>query len=392
MVAFRWVGLLGLLATVPASASEDFYEPMRTHLQGRATPIASRTQVMTDLERKDLDWLHQLADGPPHLPETTALPPVDLSGIDLPVVWSEDVELWVVLFTTTLKQPFARWAGRLESHRENLEFALDGHGLPRSLSYLALVESGMLPEATSTIGAAGLWQIMPQTAPLLDLRIDWWIDERRDPELSTFAALGLLAELHERFGDWSLAMAAYNAGPLPIEEAIARGGTRDFEQLVLHGLVAPEPRHFVAKVMAAAIVMENAKAFNLEPVSTPTVETTRVQVSGKFELEVLSACAGWTPHQFQRANPAVGRWGTPNQGYAVRVPRLQKKSFLRCLKGVSPAARVTYRRDHVVAEDSLDSIAARLQCSKEQMLSANDLRSDQALEIGQVLGCPGAHP
>ena len=171
MVAFRWMGLLVLVATAPGSASEDFYEPMRTHLQGGATHIASRTHVLTDLERKDLDWLHQLADGPPHQPEISAIPPVDLSRIDLPVVWSEDVKLWVVLFTTTLKQPFARWAGRLESHRDNLEFALDGHGLPSSLSYLALVESGMLPEATSTLGAAGLWQIMPQTAPLLDLRI-----------------------------------------------------------------------------------------------------------------------------------------------------------------------------------------------------------------------------
>ena len=140
-------------------------------------------------------------------------------------------------------------------------------GLPSELISVAMVESRFVFDARSRAGAVGLWQLMPATARSFGLRVDSFHDERKDPVKATYAASGLLRELYTQFGDWELALAAYNAGPATIRRAIARTGSRHFWTLARRGLVRNETRRFVAKVVAASIIGKSPKTYGFNAVA-----------------------------------------------------------------------------------------------------------------------------
>jgi membrane-bound lytic murein transglycosylase D len=137
-------------------------------------------------------------------------------------------------------------------------------GLPEELGYLVLIESSFLPNAVSPSGAAGLWQFVPQTARKYGLRINSWVDERRDPEKSTRAAMAYLKELHEHFGKWYLATAAYNAGQGTIKKAMKESGARDFWNLSDKSILKDETRDFVPKFVAATLIATNPQKYGFD--------------------------------------------------------------------------------------------------------------------------------
>jgi hypothetical protein len=238
------IGVLGLLiGACAAPPPVDPRDPAAPALPGPEPPSA------------EVRLLQRLAPGLP--PGTGPGPsleglPDELLGLRLRA--DADVAAWVGLYTGALRADMARWLARLDHERDRLLFVLEGEGLPPGLVLVALVESGLLPEATSTTGCAGIWQLSAPTARALGLRVGGAVDERRDPVLSTAAAAGLLEELHARFGDWDPALAAYNAGPQYVAERLAAAGW--------DGL-GSEPRHFVAKVHAALIVDQHRDRFGL---------------------------------------------------------------------------------------------------------------------------------
>lgn len=208
--------------------------------------------------------LQRLADGPPDVvaADLSGLPSA-VGGIDLH--HDADVATWVGAWTGPLRQDFRRWLGRLDRDRDTLEFLLAGEGLPPGLALVPLVESGLLPEATSTTGCAGTWQLAAPTAIALGLRVRDGADDRRDPLLSAAAAAQLLRELIDRFGRWDLALAAYNAGPARVAAAVDEAGATDWPSVA--GRLPDEPRHFVAKVHAALLVDAHRARFGIEPVA-----------------------------------------------------------------------------------------------------------------------------
>ena len=180
---------------------------------------------------------------------------------------NEEVKKYIDRYTKTGRQSTSYLLGRARYYNPIFEEALRFYGLPLELKFLPVIESGLNPNATSRVGAAGLWQFMATTGKQYDLQIDSYIDERRDPEKSSYAAARMLSDLYKRFGDWTLALAAYNCGPGRVSSAITKaGGGADFWAVYQH--LPKETRGYVPAFIAANYVMNYYADYNITPLST----------------------------------------------------------------------------------------------------------------------------
>ena len=180
---------------------------------------------------------------------------------------NEEVKKYIDRYTKAGRQSTCYLLGRAQYYNPIFEEALRFYGLPLELKYLPVIESGLNPNATSRVGAAGLWQFMAKTGKQYDLQIDSYIDERRDPEKSSYAAARMLSDLYKRFGDWTLALAAYNCGPGRVSSAITKaGGGADFWAVYQH--LPKETRGYVPAFIAANYVMNYYADYNITPLST----------------------------------------------------------------------------------------------------------------------------
>lgn len=190
----------------------------------------------------------------------------NLSNV-MTMTYNEEVKKYIDRYTKAGRQSTSYLLGRARYYNPIFEEALRFYGLPLELKYLPVIESGLNPNATSRVGAAGLWQFMATTGKQYDLQIDSYIDERRDPEKSSYAAARMLSDLYKRFGDWTLALAAYNCGPGRVSSAITKaGGGADFWAVYQH--LPKETRGYVPAFIAANYVMNYYADYNITPLST----------------------------------------------------------------------------------------------------------------------------
>ncbi|MCC6932658.1 MAG: lytic transglycosylase domain-containing protein [Deltaproteobacteria bacterium] len=184
---------------------------------------------------------------------------------DLPLIDNEEVRYFISYYKTTGKSfLLASWK-RQDEFGGQVEDILRSHGIPRIFLSLATVESGFRPEAKSPCGAAGLWQFMPATAEKFGLRVGLFHDDRYNVESSTSAAARYLKELHDKFGDWYLALAAYNAGPARIKSVLKANNAHSYFELSRLGVLSTENTEFVAKVVAVATISENPGRYGFQP-------------------------------------------------------------------------------------------------------------------------------
>lgn len=183
------------------------------------------------------------------------------TSFDYPVVVNPMVEEWVEYFTGRGRPHFERYLERSEHFIPYILPILKEKGLPGDLVYLAMIESGFHNHAKSHARAVGTWQFISATGKRYGMKINWWVDERRDIQKSTISAGMYLKTLHDLFDSWELAAAGYNSGEAKIDRAIKRYGTRDFWKLVRHKYLRPETKNYVPKIMAAAIVAKNRTQF-----------------------------------------------------------------------------------------------------------------------------------
>ena len=169
---------------------------------------------------------------------------------------------------------------------------LSQEGLPEEFAYLALLESSLNVTTTSPSGAVGLWQFIPVTARQYGLRIDEWIDERRDPVKSTRAAAAYLKDLHQYFGRWYLATAAYNAGQGAIDRAIQSTGAKDFWSLSEKARLTEETRNFVPKFIAIALIASDPQKYGLgEILYAAPLDYEEVEMPGPMKLDAVAELA-----------------------------------------------------------------------------------------------------
>jgi membrane-bound lytic murein transglycosylase D len=299
-----------------AVVPDDAAKPLPPGLEGRwggtgdiPRELRSPDHGITPLpQRPSMDWMRQL------------VPP------EFPIRWEPQVIRYLEFFKNDPKGRaiMTSWLRKMGRYRVVIEHKLEEQGLPKDLIYLAMVESGFDPGATSQRSAGGVWQFIPGAARAYGLEVSHWVDARRDPERAAEAAARLLKDLYVRFGSWPLAFAAYNAGYGAILRSIARYNTNDFWELARHEAGLPwETTLYVPKILAASVVGHNLKAFGFADVAIdPPWEFDRVEVASATSFASLARAVGTRPEVIEDLNPEfVCSRIPPDRGPVVmRVP------------------------------------------------------------------------
>jgi membrane-bound lytic murein transglycosylase D len=322
------------------------------------------------------------------------------SGLDfdLDLFDSKEVERYFAYYTGPARETFARWLKRAEVHLPNVRESLVRNGLPQDLAMLPFAESGYNCNAYSWAGAGGMWQFMPYTGRKFGLTVDWWIDERRDPALATEAAGKYLAFLNDMFGDWYLALAAYNAGEGKISRALAGTDSEDFLELVSNNnrlnrrmRLKPETQNYVPKFIAITKIFQNLEALGFEPVrwdAAPKLET--VSVSGGTDLLALAKSGGMTWDEFHALNPAFRRQvSPPDRNVNVSIPVAKKMPMLAYLENPGLRPLEGFISHEVKKGESLKTVAKRYKVPQEVICQING-QGAQALKVGQCIRIPAS--
>lgn len=322
---------------------------------------------------------------------------IDPRDFDIPVVVNDDVIRWMKYFTGRGRRTMTKWLGRGGKYWPMMYEKLDDKRAPRDLIYLSMIESGYATHAYSSAAAVGLWQFIASTGKMYDLRVDWWIDERRDPEMATDAAIAFLTELHGKYGDWYLAWSAYNAGPGRVNRAIKKHGTRDFWELSAKQGLPKETRNYVPKLLAAAIIGKYPERYgftNIEPGKPMEMDT--VKVPANVSLDVLAKCAGISLDEFRTLNPKLRRWALPPSPdkHTVHVPKKRGKKFLAKLDKVPKDQRITHVRHKIRKGETLGSIGKKYGVSSRSIQKVNKIKNARRIKVGSHIIIPknGAPP
>ncbi len=299
---------------------------------------------------------------------------------DLPQ--SKLIDRYFEYFTQNERRTFARWLERARLYLPEVVEIFREKGLPEELVFLPFAESGFNPWAYSRAGAGGMWQFMPGTARGHGLQVNWWVDERRDPRKSTLAAAKYLQYLYDKFGDWQLALAAYNAGPGTVRRAIAKsGGKRDFFSLAQSKKYFPkETRHYVPKFIAILKIIRNLENLGFEPLNLEPqtqVKTAFVSLKGAVNLRKLAVSCGMSWKEFTRLNPKFRRSvSAPTYKGFVRVPFNKTLVARKKIKTLRVAKHQGIQRYRVRRGESLWTIARMHNATIRDLKYLNGLRSN----------------
>ena len=245
---------------------------------------------------------------------------------DIPVVRNAPVERFIGIFTGRQQDRMALYLKRSGRYEGMIRGKLRERGMPEDLVYLSLIESGFNPTAKSHASAVGLWQFMAGTARDYGLRVDSYVDERRDPAKSTDAALRYLQDLHRQFGSWNLAAAAYNTGEVRVSKAMrattgsSKGEETDFWKI--RRLLPRDTREYVPLIYAAALVGKDPEKYGLGGVERwLPIPTDTVNVPGGTDLGKVAEAVGTTKKDLRTLNPHLVKGMTPpGKSYPVLVP------------------------------------------------------------------------
>jgi peptidoglycan lytic transglycosylase D len=298
---------------------------------------------------------------------------------DIPMVLNDSVESHLEYFKTRGRDVFQRWIDRSARYIPMMKDIFREKNLPEDLVYVAMIESGFNPYAVSWCKAVGAWQFMPATGKLYGLKIDWWIDERKDPIKSTQAAAEHLKDLHNLFGSWPLALASYNAGAGKVQRAVLRTRSDDFWDLKASRFIKPETKNYIPKYMAATIIAKNPEGYGFTAGSREPLKYDEVTLEESTDLRLIARCAECTYEEIKELNPELKRWVTPphSDRYVLRIPPGKKDVFLANFAVVSPEQRIKWERYEVKKGETLASLAKKYNTTAEAIRDANGLRKNR---------------
>lgn len=324
-----------------------------------------------------------------------ALPDVDLPISDIPLTLNSKVEYFLYYFQTKGKQSFSHWLSRSSRYIPMMKEILKREGMPEDLVYVAMIESGFHLHARSWANAVGPWQFISDTGRRYSLRIDQWIDERKDPVKATTAAALYMKELYGMFkGDWYLAAAGYNAGENKILRAISMYNTSDFWEISQGSYLKRETKEYVPKLLAAAIIAKDPARYGFSDVAyLPAIEFDTVTIPSRTNLELTAKLSGTTYETIKELNPDLRHWCTPPNypDYQLKIPKGTKQQFELEYAKIPEDQRFTekilYTRYKAGKRDSLKSLARRFGTTPVALAELNGINAKNRLS-GKTLIVP----
>ncbi len=309
----------------------------------------------------------------------------EMKAYAIPMILNDSVENHLEYFKTRGREVFQRWLDRSARYIPVMKDIFREKNLPEDLVYVAMIESGFNPYAVSWAKAVGPWQFMPATGKLYGLKIDWWIDERKDPIKSTQAAAEHLKDLHNLFGSWPLALASYNAGAGKVQRAVLRTRSEDFWDLKASRYIRKETKNYVPKYMAATIIAKNPEAYGFAVSTYEPLKYDQVVLEESVDLRLIARCANCTYEEVKELNPEIRRWVTPPQydHYALRLPPGRKDAFLANYAAIPAEQKIKWERHEVKRGETLGSLAKQYNTTPDAIRDINGLKKSRIM--------PGKH-
>jgi membrane-bound lytic murein transglycosylase D len=313
-------------------------------------------------------------------------------GHDLPLTVNDPVLAYLNYFKTprgsAIVETGLRRAGR---YRAMVQRVLQEEGMPQDLMFLAQAESAFQPQAVSKAGARGMWQFMSFAGRKYGLQKNWWLDERQDPEKATHAAARDLRDLYDQFGDWYLAMAAYNSGAGTVQHAIERTGYADFWELYHRNVLPKETQNYVPIILALTLISKDPGRYGIEFESEPPLKADNVKPGQAIDLRLVAETIDTDLETLRSLNPELLRLVTPSDpDFVLRIPEGTAERFFAEIADIPPDKWVSWRRHKVEEGETLSAIAKRYHVLPAEVADANSLAAGATLEEGQKLIIPAS--
>ncbi len=321
-------------ASDPADEPDANLVPLDTDAPADDRAITSQENSIVP-RAEDIINLNPMSSSPAARFTDSLNPPVELTqGADfsrvesepaaynVPIVLDSSVQSHIRYFNTSIHNRFEQWLLRLSRYRPLVENIFAEFHLPSDLVFLSLVESGFNPYAYSRAKATGPWQFMKGTAKVYGLRVDSYVDERRDPIKSTVAAARYLRDLYDLFGTWPLAMAAYNAGEGKVMRALQKAQAESFSDISKTRLIRRETKEYVPRFMAATIIAKNPDRYGFTQETSEPHQFEEVVVNRPLHFHAIANTTGIPYEELRLLNPELRRDATPPGGelYHLKVP------------------------------------------------------------------------
>jgi membrane-bound lytic murein transglycosylase D len=272
-----------------------------------------------------------------------------------------------------------------------IEQTLKEEGLPGDLIYLAAGESAFNPFALNDkSGAKGIWQFMVGTGELYGLKKNRWVDEREDPVKSTRAAARCLKDLYQTYGDWFLAMAAYDWNPNGVQRAIEKTGYADYWKLRELGALPSETQNYVPIFVAIALIAKDPQAYGFQSPANPPVATDSVRVSEPVDLRLVAGLIDHPVEELVRLNPSMLTWVTPpnDPAFTLNLPAGTKDVYEKAIAAIPQGQREWWRAYRVESGETVAAVARKFHVSESTLSETNHLSAGSEVEPGVHLVIP----
>src|SRR5579862_2173611 len=312
------------------------------------------------------------------------------SSHDLPLTVNDEVLSFLNFFQTPRGRAIVEAGLRRQGrYKDMISRVLKEEGVPQDLIYLAQAESAFQPLALSRAGARGMWQFVAYRGQQYGLRRTWWIDERQDPEKATRAAAQHLRDLYGLFGDWYLAMAAYNCGPGNVQKGIERTGYADFWELYRRNVLPKETKNYVPIILALTLIAKDAAHYGVQVDPEAPVPTDVVKPGRAIDLRLVAETIDVDVETLRGLNPPLLRLATPDDpAFELHLPEGSAQKFSAEIADIPADKWLSWPRHRVESGETLGSIAKKYHVTPAAISDANNLERGAGLDPGEKLIIP----